>query len=161
MAVNYRSLILKPHWMQYFIDQFPFMFLGITCIMCYGIKGFFLREISLYAALVILAYLLYRSLYFASMEYILTGEQLIFQHGVVSHTTEYMELYRVVDYKQKRSLPQQLFGLKTVTVMSGDRTMPILNITGVKNLDDIVPEIRQRVEYNKRKRGVYEITNRF
>ena len=72
-----------------------------------------------------------------------------------------MELYRVVDYQQNRSLLQQLLGLKTVTILSGDRNMRRLDIIGVCEDENIVGEIRKRVEYNKRMKSIYEITNRF
>ena len=81
-------------------------------------------------------------------------------HGVLSHSMDYIELYRVVDYQQHQSLPQQLFGLKTVTIYSGDRNNPKLDMIGVKVKMDIVSEIRKRVEFNKKRKGVYEITNR-
>jgi hypothetical protein len=65
-----------------------------------------------------------------------------------------------VDYKQHRSLPQQIFGLKTVTIYSGDRNNSVVNMIGIKEADDVVSEIRMRVEFNKRRKGIYEITNR-
>ena len=50
-------------------------------------------------------------------------------------------------------------GLKTVRIFSTDRNTPRLDLTGMRRKDDIVPLIRGRVEYNKRKKGIYEITN--
>ena len=55
---------------------------------------------------------------------------------------------------------QQLTGLKTVSIYSGDRTTPRLDIIGMDARLDIVGCIRERVEYNKLRKGVYEITNR-
>ena len=53
-----------------------------------------------------------------------------------------------------------MFGLKTVSIYSGDRTNPKLDIFGIKERLDVVALIRERVEYNKLRKGVYEITNR-
>ena len=72
---------------------------------------------------------------------------------------DYMELYRVVDFQEHQSLMQQLCGLKTVRIFSTDRNTPRLDLTGMRRKNDIVPLIRGRVEYNKRKKGIYEITN--
>lgn len=36
-----------------------------------------------------------------------------------------------------------------------------LDIIGVSEDESIVSEIRKRVEYNKRMKSIYEITNRF
>lgn len=110
--------------------------------------------------IVLAVVILYRICYVRSMEYIITGEQLIFQHGIFVHSTEYMELYRVIDYIQMKNFMQQLLDVKTITILSGDRTLPSLNIVGVPGSLSIVTEIRRRVEYNKKRRGVYEITNR-
>ena len=74
--------------------------------------------------------------------------------------SDYIELYRVVDFKENRSFLQQLAGLKTVSVYSGDRNTPRLDIIGVRNSMNLVAHIRERVEYNKQRKGIYEITNR-
>lgn len=58
------------------------------------------------------------------------------------------------------TLLEQLFGLKTVSIYSGDRTNPRLDIYGIRDNLDLVSLIRERVEYNKQLKGVYEITNR-
>ena len=117
-------------------------------------------NIFLYAGIAILLYLLYQVLYLMRMEYIITSDQIIFLHGVISQSTDYMELYRVIDYQQHRSLMQQMTGLKTIIIYSGDKNTPIMRIIGMKEEVDVVAEIRRRVEYNKQLKHVYEITNR-
>ena len=53
-----------------------------------------------------------------------------------------------------------LFGLKTVSIYSGDRTTPRLDIIGVRKGVELQTFIRERVEFNKQNRLIYEITNR-
>lgn len=118
------------------------------------------HDLFIWPALFLTFRLFFQVVYMARIEYILTGEQLITLHGVLSHSTDYIELYRVIDYQQHQSLPQQLLGLKTITIYSGDRNNPQLNMTGIKAKVDIVGEIRRRVEFNKKRKGIYEITNR-
>lgn len=72
--------------------------------------------------------------------------------GLVARTTHYIELYRVVDYEQRQNLLQLLVGIKTVIILSRDRTNGCLKLVGIKARKDIVGEIRRRVEFNKRKR---------
>lgn len=79
--------------------------------------------------------------------------------GLVARTTHYIELYRVVDYEQRQNLLQLLVSIKTVIILSRDRTNGCLKLVGIKARKDIVGEIRRRVEFNKRKKGIYEITN--
>lgn len=118
------------------------------------------HDLFIWPALFLTFHLFFQVVYMARIEYILTGEQLITLHGVLSHSTDYIELYRVIDYQQHQSLPQQLLGLKTITIYSGDRNNPQLNMIGIKAKVDIVGEIRRRVEFNKKRKGIYEITNR-
>ena len=94
------------------------------------------------------------------MVYRITSEQLIYEHGVIIRSSDYVELYRVVDFAERSNLLQQICGLKTVSVYSGDRTTPRLDIIGVGINENLVPIIRERVEQNKRRKGIYEITNR-
>lgn len=136
----FQTVALRPQIFQYVINEFPAICLSI-------------------AALFLVIYLFCQLLSLLRTEYVITSEQIIILHGVLSHSTDYVELYRVVDYKQHRSLPQQIFGLKTVTIYSGDRNNSVVNMIGIKEADDVVSEIRMRVEFNKRKKGIYEITN--
>lgn len=40
-----------------------------------------------------------------------------------------------------------------------DKTTPMLALIGLPKQADIVGIIRERVEYNKQRKGIYEITN--
>jgi uncharacterized membrane protein YdbT with pleckstrin-like domain len=104
---------------------------------------------------------LYGCLYLSKIQYVISAEQLIVQQGVFHRTSDYIELYRIVDFSEQRDILEQFFGLKTISIYSGDRTNPKLDICGVQEKVDVVGIIRERVEYNKQIKGVYEITNRY
>ena len=104
---------------------------------------------------------LYGCLYLSKLQYVISAEQLIVQQGVFHRTSDYIELYRIVDFSEQRDILEQFFGLKTISIYSGDRTNPKLDICGVQEKVDVVGIIRERVEYNKQIKGVYEITNRY
>ena len=104
--------------------------------------------------------MLYGCLYLSKLRFIISAEQLIVQHGIFHRTSDYIELYRIVDFSKSRDLLEQFFGLKTICIYSGDRTNPKLDIYGVREKLDVVGIVRERVEYNKRRKGIYEITNR-
>lgn len=157
---KFNPLSLRPHWLQFTINQLDWVMLCLIAFSVYFNFDFFLVEAFLFIGIAILLYLFYQVVYLARMEYIVTSDQIIFLHGVISHSTDYMELYRVIDYQQHRSLMQQLTGLKTVVIYSGDRNMPVMEIIGMKEKVDVVAEIRRRVEYNKQVKHIYEITNR-
>lgn len=157
---RFRPLSLRPHWLQFSINQLGWLILCLIAFTVYFNFHFTMVNIFKYIGIAILLYLFYQVIYLARMEYIVTSDQIIFLHGVFIHSTDYMELYRVIDYQQHRSLMQQLTGLKTVVIYSGDRNTPVMNIIGMRNDLDVVAEIRKRVEYNKQIKHIYEITNR-
>ena len=158
------TIELRPHLLQYCICEWWHVFL---CVLSFALACLDVVDNSTVShlltcfALFLLLYLAYQFFYLAGMRYVVTDEQLIFLHGVFQRSTDYMELYRVVDYQQNRTFLQQLLGLKTITILSGDRNMNRLDIIGVRETENIVSEIRNRVEYNKRMKNIYEITNRF
>ena len=113
------------------------------------------RVVSLFLLIV----LLYRFIYLRRIRYRIGEEQLVSEHGIFIRRVDYMELYRIVDFQEHQSLLQQICGLKTVRILSMDRNTPRLDLIGIRRRDDIVAIIRERVEINKRKKGIYEITN--
>lgn len=158
--VNFETIRLKPEYRQAVANEFLTFLAFITAFFAAGMTEGIVCMVMTGVMTVLAVVIIYRICYIRSMEYIITGEQLIFRHGIFVHSTEYMELYRVIDYVQLKSFIQQLLDIKTITILSGDRTLPALNIIGVPDKLSIVTEIRRRVEYNKKRRGVYEITNR-
>lgn len=157
---TFKIVRLKPQWCQLAIDQLHIMLLGIGLLIAYAMTNFLFHELLAVLSAVCMLFLAVKTIALARTEYIITGEQIIYQHGIISHQTDYMELYRVVDYQQHRTLLQQLTGLKNISIMSGDRNMPVLTMVGLPQKQDVVHEIRKRVEFNKKMKSIYEITNR-
>ena len=151
---------LKPHWIQYVIDQLPWIIIWVIVTLYAGDDTFPYREYLTYGSVCMMCYLIWQAIELWRIEYVITGEQLIYKHGVLFHSADYMELYRIVDYQESRTPVQQLTGLKNILLLSGDRTLPRLRMVGIRGSSRILDEIRIRVEYNKKRRGIYEITNR-
>ena len=122
MQTPFDKISIKPCWRQLVIEQLLWFILCIGLAVAYLLTSFMFHGLLLLLAMLVAAYLFYQVLYLSRIEYIVTGEQIIYLHGVLMHQTDYMELYRVVDYQQHRSLLQQLTGLKTITIMSGGST---------------------------------------
>ena len=152
------TIQLRPRTVQFFIDNLPLLTLDLCGYACAGMEGIPFKGLLLWLSAAMSLVLAYRFIYLKRMVYRITGEQLIYEHGVITRSSDYVELYRVVDFAERSNLLQQVCGLKTVSVHSGDRTTPRLNIIGVDMGNDLVPVIRRRV--NKRRKGIYEITNR-
>ena len=139
--------------MQFVINELPLLLLCPIGLIYAGMDGLPLTHL-------ILALTLILSLILKRMTYSVGNEQFVFEYGVFHRKVDYLELYRIVDFNEHQTFIQQLCGLKTVSIYSGDRTTPRLDIIGVKNGCEYVSLIRERVEYNKRRKGIYEITNR-
>lgn len=160
----FQSLVLRPHWIQFFINELFILILTIGCFyLVYfgeatiGRSDYF--SILLIPGVLLLFYLVCRAIYMFRMVYVITPEQLILLRGILSHSKDYVELYRIVDYQQHRSFLQQIFGLKDVIIYTGDRNNRKVIMTGVRESIDVVSELRIRVEFNKKRRGIYEFTN--
>ena len=160
MNESFQTYRLKPHWIQYVIDQLPWILIWVVVTLYAGDDALPYREYLGYVSVCMLCYLLWQVLELCRIEYVITGEQLIYRHGVLFHSADYMELYRIVDYQESRTPLQQLTGLKNILLLSGDRSLPRLRMVGIRGSSRILDEIRARVEYNKKRRGIYEITNR-
>ncbi len=158
---RFNIITLRPHWGQYIISL-GFMFLvSLVLFLVAGHDAITFKMPFLVLGTVTMLMTLYGCLYLSKLQYVISAEQLIIQQGVFHRTSDYIELYRIVDFSEQRDILEQFFGLKTISIYSGDRTNPKLDICGVQEKIDVVGIIRERVEYNKQIKGVYEITNRY
>ena len=135
---RFNIITLRPHWGQYIISQGFMCLVSLVLFLVAGHDAITFKMPFLLLGSVTMLMMLYGCLYLSKLQFIISSEQLIIQHGVFQRTSDYIELYRIVDFCEQRDIMEQLFGLKTVSIYSGDRTNP----------------------YNKQRRGVYEITNR-
>ena len=94
-----------------------------------------------------------------AQKWIIGEETICRMRGVISQETDFIELYRIVDYKESQSFLQRLMGIKTVTVYSTDRSDSVIEIKGVPAKEDVVGYIREHVEKCKIDKKIYEITN--
>ena len=94
-----------------------------------------------------------------SHKWIIGDETLCTIKGVFARHTDYIELYRIVDYKESQTLLQRLMGIKTVTVFSTDRSDAIMDMRGVSADEDVIGYMRDKVENCKTDKRIYEITN--
>lgn len=155
----YREISLRPQTAQFFIDEMPLLLLCPAGLVYGGMENAPLAPVATLFAVLLSLILVYRLIYLKRIRYHVGSEQLTSEHGVLQRSVGYIELYRVVDFHEQQTLLQQIFGLKTVTVLSMDRTTPKLELIGLPKRINIVDVIRERVEYNKQRKGIYEITN--
>lgn len=156
--MQFGTIHITPDWRQFIINELPTILIAMALFIVGGMDIPF-ASVFFCLALALLFYAYYKYVYLRNMGYTITAEQIIYEHGVFSRSRDYIELYRIVDYDERRSFMQMLLGLKTIVVHSGDRTMPKLSIVGVRDSDNIVDALRQRVRYNRLKMNIHEFAN--
>ena len=110
--------------------------------------------------LLILTFLVIRYIMLVNVKWLVEEETLCRIKGIFSKETDYVEMYRIIDYKESQSFLQRMMGVKTITVYSTDRSDAVTNIVGVSADLDLIGIIRSNVEKKKKKKRIYEITNR-
>ena len=110
--------------------------------------------------LIILVYVCgtYISIY--STKWAIDKEVISRTHGILAKRKDYIELYRVVDYAETQTFTQLLFSVKTVIIMSTDKSDSEMAIWGIPKKNDVIAQIRNKVEQCKKEKRIYEITNR-
>ena len=155
----YEDVRIRPDWRQLLIDELMSILAAVVLLIIGGLDSVQYHSVFFCLAMALGFKVYYRIVYLRTMLYTITGEQLVYEHGVFSRSRDYIELYRIVDFDEKRSFLQLILGLKTVVVHSGDRTMPKLLIIGIREQNDIVTPLRERVSYNRKRMNIHEFAN--
>ncbi len=123
------NILLRPHTGQFVIDELPLMFVCMAGLVYGGMEGLPLSSMARVVSLFLLLVLLYRFIYLRRIRYRVGEEQLVSEHGIFIRRVDYMELYRIVDFQEHQSLLQQICGLKTVRILSMDRTRQVSTLS--------------------------------
>ena len=89
--------------------------------------------------------------------YQLPGERMLETKGLLSRTTEVLDLYRVKDIRVDQPLTQRLFGRGTVVLFTSDRSTPTVNVCGIRSPHAFAETLRELVEQCRARNGVREI----
>lgn len=82
-------------------------------------------------------------------KYSLSKDRIFIDSGFLNAQHEEILLYRVTDLSLRRNFGQKLFGVGTVTIISGDRSMPSLMLKNIKKPIVIKELIHRLVEEAK------------
>ncbi|WIL18570.1 PH domain-containing protein [Prevotella bivia] len=124
-----------------------------------SLEGLYPQMVVSLCSLLLAILLIARYITLTAVLWIINDNTLCRICGVFSRHTDYMELYRVVDYSESQTFWLKLWGVKTVSIISTDKTDRTMVMYGISARRDIVQEIRNRVENCKKQRRIYEITN--
>jgi membrane protein YdbS with pleckstrin-like domain len=91
------------------------------------------------------------------VEYVISTQRVRIISGLFSKEVQEIELFRVKDTAARQSFLQRLFGLGTITVLSGDPSHPRLVLDGVPNALEMRERLRQEVMALRQRFGVREL----
>ena len=86
--------------------------------------------------------------------YRLSDDRLFIDTGVIRFQEEEIMLYKIQDLHLTITLGQRLFGVGTVSVLSGDQTAPRVDLVNVARPKYVKELIHQHMENSKRQRRV-------
>ena len=108
-------------------------------------------------ALVALAQSAWAYFHLRMIEYIITTQRVRVISGLFSKEVQEIELFRVKDTSARQAFFQRLFGLGTITILSGDEKQPRLVLDGVPNAIEMRERLRQEVMSLRQRFGVREL----
>ena len=118
------------------------------------LKAIVLNTLYLLCLLFIIR-IIYGLIYFKTLKYILFRDRLVTKKGVFTNQLDFLELYRVKDYKVYQSFFMKLFNIINLQLITSDKTDPILNIRGIPK-SNVFNLIRKNVEEQRKIKGVRE-----
>ncbi len=96
-------------------------------------------------------------LHLHAIEYVVTTQRVRVISGIFSKDIQEIELFRVKDTMAHQSFFLRLFGLGTITVISGDERHPRLILSGVPDAIELREKLRQEVMTLRQRFGVREL----
>jgi membrane protein YdbS with pleckstrin-like domain len=108
-------------------------------------------------ALVALINIAVAYLHLRAIEYVVTTQRVRIISGIFSKDIQEIELFRVKDTMARQSFFLRLFGLGTITILSGDERQPRLVLSGVPQAVELREKLRQEVMTLRQRFGVREL----
>lgn len=91
------------------------------------------------------------------IRYEITPEELKYHSGILNRKHEYIELYRVKDFRIERPFIYRLFGLGNLIIYTSDKTTPVFRIEAIRKAENTYTILRGFVERNRREKHVFEV----
>jgi membrane protein YdbS with pleckstrin-like domain len=115
--------------------------------------------IVLFGIVALVALIITAAAYFhlRAIEYVVTTQRVRVVSGIFSKDVQEIELFRVKDTMARQSFFLRLFGLGTITILSGDERHPRIVLSGVPQAIELREKLRQEVMTLRQRFGVREV----
>jgi len=117
----------------------------------------YILRLPVYLAVIAGLNLGYHILRVRCVRYEITLEELKHHSGIFSRKHEYIELFRVKDFRIERPFVYRLFGLGNLIIYTSDKTTPVFRMQAIPKPEDTYTILRGFVERNRREKHVYEV----
>lgn len=150
----------QEHWKgspSQWLNFWHYVFAAIVLVSCFfwgAAKSWPYAYIGCGVAVI---YMAWRFLKLRCHSFVLSNERLGVASGVLNQHLDELELYRVKDVLMVRSWWMRLTGLATLTLVTSDRTTPVLVIPAVANGVELRELLRTFVEQQREKKRVREL----
>lgn len=159
---NRSRVTIQPSLRQYWCENLGFIFVFFFAIGISSYLFFLESSYALYSSIfecIIFLSLAYKYFTLKSFVWTITDEVIYQRHGLTYVTTDQLELYRIIDYQEVQTPLQQILKIKSLILVSTDKTTPHLLIKGIPIHIPLMSTIRDRVEMCKSNKRIYEVTN--
>jgi hypothetical protein len=92
-----------------------------------------------------------------AIRWVVTNQRLRVVRGLLSRSTEEVELTRVRDVSYEQSLAQRALGIGTITVVGTDATAPMVVLHDIEEPEAVKELIRQAVQEQRRRYRVRQV----
>ncbi|MBQ4820583.1 PH domain-containing protein [Aquimarina sp. MMG016] len=86
-----------------------------------------------------------------------TTQRIIEQRGILSRTTDELELYRVKDLKYDQPFLLRIFGLSNIILNTTDHSNSTLILKGLDNGKELKEQLRTAIDIRRDLKGVREV----
>ncbi|WP_299604012.1 PH domain-containing protein [uncultured Aquimarina sp.] len=87
----------------------------------------------------------------------ITDQRIIEKRGILSISTNQLELYRVKDIRLEQPLILRIFGLSNIILTTSDSTDPLYILKGIEEGNTLTEKIRIAVDRRRDVKGVKEL----
>lgn len=161
--MEFNTVSLRPDSKEFIVEDWGLILLFVLSMLFIPFASFTGLDYlgmctGMFAlALGFLLFIRYNTL--LAVVWVVSNDRICRIKGWVTTNTDYVELYRVVDYQESQNILQKLLKIKNVTIVSTDKSEPLLEMYGIDCSYSLVDLIRERVEKCKKENRIYEITN--
>lgn len=116
-----------------------------------------LYRLPYYLGAFVLLNLAYQILRVYCIRYEIHAEELKHYSGIFRRKYEYVENYRIKDYRIERPLIYRMFGLGNLIIYTSDKTTPVIRMDAIKDPEEKYKILRGLVEISRREKHVFEV----